>query len=193
MPGCGEDSIQKAAFAVLLVLAETWARLVLPYRQYPWRLVGLVDPRLSLQQKEQICKDFLSSAVSQLDLGFSQRLRSVVTTSRDLLEEGNLRDLIHLLSFGKIVNVEIEDNFARAAAMRRAGAGRPYSQPASAAKHVLAELKASHLSARRKQLSSVRKVGKKPVKAKPQKKQIGLVQDRVCVAVSCHAHYSGQS
>ena len=157
MPGCDEDQLQKGAFSVLHVLLETFIRLVLPYQEFPWRLVGLVDPRLSSQDKQTIVADFMALPLESLDFGFSQRLRSALTSGEELMEGGSFHELILLLSSGKVINVEIEDNFARAAAMRRAGAGRSYSQHASAAKHVLAELRARHQASVAKSFKSTKK------------------------------------
>lgn len=180
MPGCDEDQLQKAGFSVLHVLLETFIRLVLPYQEFPWRLVGLVDPRLSFEEKCTIAADFMAFPLESLDFGFSQRLRSALTSGEELMENGSFHELILLLSTGKIINVEIEDNFARAAAMRRAGAGRAYSQHASAAKHVLAELCARHKTSVAKSFKSTKKSNlklKKTTKSKRKRITAELLQE----------------
>ena len=108
-------------------------------------------------------------------------MRSAIASGDDLLEEGSFSSLISMLSCGKMSNVEIEDNFARAAAMRRSGAGRPYSQHGSAARHLLAELRASHQASMKKNFKRVRakvmKAKKSNFRPKPKPKEVALLQD----------------
>lgn len=114
-----------------------------------------------------------------MDTGFSVRLRSAVQSDDDLLPGGRFEGVIRLLSITKVLNIEIEDNFARAAAMRRAGAGRPYSQHGAGAKHVLAELKAMHLKSVRKAIAknpAKKERAKKGRKTKP-KRFLQLIED----------------
>lgn len=49
-----------------------------------------------------------------MDEGFSKRLRSQMREPRDLLKGGRLHSVVALLSHHKVVNAEVECNFARA-------------------------------------------------------------------------------
>ena len=179
MPGCNHGSLQKAAWSVLTVLGETFVRLVLPYLEYPWRLARLCNPALDREAKLNLVKQFRRAKEEKLDVGFSLRLRSAVNSVDDLLPGGRFEGVIRLLSITKVINVEIEDNFARAAAMRRAGAGRPYSQHGAGAKHVLAELKAIHEKGVRKSIAKFpakKRRTKKATKQKP-KRLLKFIED----------------
>lgn len=109
--------------ALLLVIGEAWSRLHALYQQWPWKLCKLADARIPLEERRQLALDYLSTATDDLDIGFSRRLRPYVGDADSLLPGGRMFHVIDSLTSTKVQNAEIENNFARAAAMRRAGAG----------------------------------------------------------------------
>ena len=111
---------------MLAVIGEVWCRFYLPYQGYPWGLCSLVDPRCGHAEKTQLAAEFISST-QELDRGFSQRLK-VYADVENLLPGGRFHAAIDALSMTKVYNVQVETNFARAAAMRRCGAGAALSQ-----------------------------------------------------------------
>jgi hypothetical protein len=120
-------------------MSEVHLRLVQPYTQWPWRLAQTLDPRLSQADRRQVADDFVASRGCCLDTAFSGKLRAKVHDPQELLI-GPLHQLLKLHFASKIINVEIETNFARASAQRQVMHGRSHSVASMAAKHVLAEL-----------------------------------------------------
>lgn len=136
--------MHKAFSALLVVLGEVWCRLYTPYQRFPWKLCQLADTRVPSQDRHILANQFLKADMAEMDVGYSQRLRAMVQRPEDILEGGRYFKVIDGLTMTKCQNVQVEDNFARAVAMRRAAAGKSYLQSSGASKHVLAELKAAH-------------------------------------------------
>lgn len=108
-------------FCLLHVATCTWIRLISPYSSFPWKLAALVDPRTEPWEKEEIGKEFLLARPCCLDEGFGARLRSKCTEVRQLHEE--FRPVLIQLSHQKVINSEIENNFARAASTAKCARG----------------------------------------------------------------------
>lgn len=70
-----------------------------------------------------LANEFVAAPLETLDVGFSRKLRAYVTSAEDVLPGGNMHHAIDALTSTKCLNSEIENAFARAAAMRRCGAG----------------------------------------------------------------------
>ena len=109
-------------FCFLHVVTCLWRRLVVPYQRFPWRLVRLIDPRLDDEEKHSTAVEFLRAPTCCLDFGFSDRLRSQANTIEKLL--GRWLPVIQSISINKVVNSEIENNFARAVSAARCARGQ---------------------------------------------------------------------
>lgn len=112
-------------FCVLLVATSGWRRLHVQYRMWPWRLVCLIDPRVSQQSKDQVCSAFSRARPCCLDIGCSVRLRSQLREDMDvkkLLQE-EFRSVIDSLSVQKVTNSQIENNFARCVSAAKCARG----------------------------------------------------------------------
>lgn len=137
LPGSGYDSrydqtrfqiqssaLYKLSFALISVASEVFAREYLPYKKWPWALAQLVDNRLSTEQKEALGQRFLESPACCKDEPFGVRLCSAMSTASDILPGHRLFPAVDLMSCHKVHNIEVEDNFARACAMRSASKGQ---------------------------------------------------------------------
>ncbi len=137
LPGCGydsrdadhqdvftTDSLRKLFFAMVAVVGEIHCRVVGPYKKWPWPLVRLVDNRIAASQKQAIARKFFNAKECCLDSFFSQRLQQMAACPEDLLEGGSLHNVVNILSLMKVMNIEVEDNFARASQARQASAGQ---------------------------------------------------------------------
>ena len=111
-------------FAVLHVVTKVWKRLVQPYASYPWCLASIIDPRLDEQERSAQCVAFKATKGCCLDPGFSARLQAKLTEPKLLLPGNTLSPALNLLSHQKVLNAEIEDNFARAASMAKCSRGQ---------------------------------------------------------------------
>lgn len=110
-------------FSVLHILTKIWLNLVHPYAAFPWKLASLVDTRLTEREVQQLGSSFRNAKSCCLDQGFTARLQGRVQSIDSMLPGGQLHGIISLLSHQKILNAEIEDNFARAASTARTARG----------------------------------------------------------------------
>ena len=110
-------------FCVVHVVTCLWRRLITPYSMYPWCLVPLVDPRVGQDEKESVASNFLRAPLCCLDVGFSDRLRSQCTTMESILPGGKWNPLLGVLSHHKVINSELENNFARACSAAKCARG----------------------------------------------------------------------
>lgn len=83
----------------------------------------MVDNRLREDERKQEAHAFLTADAAELDEGFSRRFRQIVTAAHEILPNGHMHCVVDGVSATKVMNIEVEDAFARAAAMRRCGAG----------------------------------------------------------------------
>lgn len=106
-----------------------WRRLVVPYQQFPWRLAALADSRLQPHEHDTVARQFLQSHPCCLDQSFSMRFKSVLQSAEQLKQGGRYHGVIQVLSHNKVINAEVECNFARANAQKRSAAGTVWKQP----------------------------------------------------------------
>lgn len=66
-------------------MTNLWQRLCVPYSQWPWPLVALVDTRLDDGAHGAIAHAFLNCKTCCLDRGFSQPLQGVLETKECLI------------------------------------------------------------------------------------------------------------
>ena len=127
----------------VITVGHLWRRLVKPYRSLPLCLARLVDPLVSEGAKVKLARWLLSLRECCLCAGFLKPLRSLVHSVDDCLY-GIGQHILQSAFHGKSTNIEVETNFARAGSMLAATRGRSDKTPSMFAKHVLAEMKASH-------------------------------------------------
>lgn len=108
-------------FCQMWVATALWRRLHVGYSQWPWRLAALQDPRLSNDEKALICKQFFNAKDCCLDRGVSQPLQRVLEEPSDLT--GRMAPVPESISITKIVNAQIENNFARACSASKCARG----------------------------------------------------------------------
>jgi hypothetical protein len=105
-------------FAMTSVASEMFVRFWVQYLRYPWVLVRLVDPRLPSAERQALAEAFCQAKPCCLDRGFGSILHPRVCYAEDMLEGGALWGLIQTMSMQKVMNIEVEDNFSRAARNR---------------------------------------------------------------------------
>ena len=140
LPGSGIDSSQRddggrSAFGVsivffcqMLVATALWRRLHVVYQQWPWRLAALQDNRLTSTEKTQICEDFCRASDCCLDRGFAKPLQSILGEPVDLLDKFDA--VTKSITVTKVVNSQIENNFARACSAAKCARGVSVLTPA---------------------------------------------------------------
>jgi hypothetical protein len=108
-------------FSQLLVVTALWRRLHVPYQQWPWKLASLEDPRLTPDEKHEVCDLFSRAPDCCLDRGLSKPLKGVIQEPSELLDR--LSAVTRSISVTKIVNSQIENNFARACSASKCARG----------------------------------------------------------------------
>ena len=103
-------------------------RGVWPYLKCPWIWARLTDPRINHAAKAKLAADIATLAQCCGDFGFTIRLQSVIKSESSggpaaLLPGGNLHSTVDMLSVHRVINVKIEDCFARASAQAQASRG----------------------------------------------------------------------
>lgn len=141
--------------------ASLWLEVVFPYLTYPWKLAWLLDPDDLEANAVSLIVAFLKCPPCLLEIGASLMMQQMCLGSNGRATapfNGSLEELAkHLLrgdSFflelllvfftGKSTNVEVEDNFGRAASMRQFLRGKTHHASTMAAKHYTAELQDQH-------------------------------------------------
>jgi hypothetical protein len=81
------ELLKEAQNSTILTICSLWRRLVVIWKSYPWLLVRAVDQRLPLETREQVAQEFMDVDECCLDQQFSRRLRRLVTTPSELLEQ----------------------------------------------------------------------------------------------------------
>ena len=117
-------ALQKLFYAFIAVAAEIHCRLNAPYRKWPWSLVRLADERMPGPQRLALARKFRRASPCCLDPFCGERLQAMVSDPVDLLPQGRLHPTVAVLSMNKVMNIEVEDSFARAARCRASSAGR---------------------------------------------------------------------
>ena len=118
------DVLYMLHFSLVAVVSEFAFRFWIQYLKYPWVLIRLVDPRNSQEARTWLADAFLQQTRPCCrDRGFSALLHEQVQKAEDLMQGGSHWDLLELMSVQKIMNIEVEDNFSRAARTRTATQG----------------------------------------------------------------------
>ena len=112
------NALYQLHYCLVEVAAEFAYRFQFAYAQYPWILARLTDPRIEADEKTSLAKGFLQSKECCLDRGFSLRLQGAMSDYTDVLPGGKLFPIVATMTFHKIMNIEVEDNFSRAARQR---------------------------------------------------------------------------
>jgi hypothetical protein len=139
-------------YLLLLMLCATGNLLcvigkVVPYQSHPFKLCQLIDSSVPRATQVEIATAIFSLPPCCLDPGMSRRIVSMVPQPSvdDLLEGGALFKPLTMSFILKVVNVQVEDVFARASSMRQTSRGKCCTQASQAGKHILAELKSRHV------------------------------------------------
>ena len=98
-----------------------WRRLQVVYQQWPWRLAALQDTRLTDAEKTEICQEFFSALDCCLDRGCAKPLQGILNEPSDLRHKFDA--VTKSISVTKVVNSQIENNFARACSAARCARG----------------------------------------------------------------------
>ena len=105
----------------MLVATALWRRLAVFYQQWPWRLAALQDTRLTEGEKDKICQDFFTARDCCLDRGVSKPLQGIVQKPSDIRHRFDA--VTKSISVTKVVNSQIENNFARACSAAKCARG----------------------------------------------------------------------
>ena len=108
-------------FSICLVMTHIWRRLHVSYCQWPWRLAACVDERLAQSERDAVSSSFFKARMCCLDKGCSAPLQAVLRSESSLA--GEFSDVPRVISVQKIVNSEIENNFARVLSASRCARG----------------------------------------------------------------------
>ncbi len=138
-----DDFIAKLFWACVITTGHIWKRLIRPYRMPPFCLARLVDVNTPPVAKQQLADWVMNLHPCCLCDEFLKPLRTIATSSADLLSGEGHKCLVAAFQT-KNVNIEVENNFARANAMQSANNGHTTKSETLFAKHVLAEMKTVH-------------------------------------------------
>ena len=123
-------------FRTQLVRAFTgaWARLLVPYQAYPWRLARIYDPRLSLSSRQACAEEFLRTSPCCLDAACGRRLREQCSSTDEVL--GATDFMQHMFNGAILCTTWVETQFAL---MKQwlARTHRPLRTAALSCKHLL--------------------------------------------------------
>ena len=104
---------------VLSTAAQVWARLVLVYFEWLWRLFRLVHPDATDAQIDDLCDEFGRALQCDLDVGISVWIMKQLKSSTDLRRMmGMLR---HVGNNGPVANMSLENLLALIKASTPAG------------------------------------------------------------------------
>ena len=145
------DSFIKNVFwCNVLAVGQTWHRLIRKFTMFPWRLAVVSDGDTTDLRRSTVAREFLSANECCLCEGYSKPLRELVgehCRPDDLLPGGKWYLLIKSSFQCLPFNVSVENAFARMKNQQRTSRGRNDVTHTLAAKHVLSEVKSSHLVA----------------------------------------------
>lgn len=138
-----QDFIPHLFWSCVITTGHVWRRLIRPYRMPPLCLARLVDVNTSAAGKRQLADWVMNLPECCQCEEFLKPLRTIVHSSHDLLSAEGYECLVAAFQT-KNVNIEVENNFARANAMQTANNGHTTKSETLFAKHVLAEMKTVH-------------------------------------------------
>jgi hypothetical protein len=134
MPGTAPATYDKHyLWAVLTAMGQLCHHLIRPFRRTPLSLGQLVDERQPWQLKLSVGESFRDKPPCCVD-----------ASVEDILPNGKFATKLCIALRGKNVNVEIEDNLARATNQRAAMRGKAHDAASLIAKHVSAEIVLGH-------------------------------------------------
>ena len=99
------------------------SRGVWPYERSPWVWARIADRRLPLADRRALVSQFVKLPFCCSDSGFTARLQSVIKSEEDLLPDGQFHSVLEIQTMHRVINVKIENNFARAASQSKATRG----------------------------------------------------------------------
>lgn len=120
-------------------------RLVEPYRTLPFCMASLLNTEMPLDEKKSLSEWFCGLQDCCLDTAFGVPLKAQLESPADLMPTGKRYMLLQACFQSKNCTLETENNFARLQSMKRATRGRSDIASSLAAKHLLSEIKLSHL------------------------------------------------
>ena len=112
-----------AFYCSVLCTLELLSRGVWTYLTCPWVWARLVDPRIKESVKRSLIAQLLKIRSRECcgDRGFTIRFLSALGENldpSDLLPGGRWFSTVEMVSAHRVINVKIEDNFARASAQK---------------------------------------------------------------------------
>ena len=126
-------ALYKLHYAMTSVASEFHCRTVAKYMAFPWVLCRLCDPRCTSEDHAAVVSALMRANNCCLDFGFSARLKRFLQEGghdgTSLLMGGEHHGIIQILSAHKVMNIEVEDNFSRAARYRSTTQGQPGNGP----------------------------------------------------------------
>lgn len=111
-------TLYKLHYCLVAVAAEFMFRFWIQYTQFPWVLARLADERIAIEQRSELAASFFNKSTCCLDKGCSLFLQCDMNGPDDLLPGGAHYATIDVLTIQKVMNIEVEDNFSRAARAR---------------------------------------------------------------------------
>ena len=142
----------------MTAIGQCWHRLVNKYQLFPWCLGVVVDGNSPLEPKRHIIESFLALDDCCQSESFCKPLRRVMGSEpsvEDLLPGGQWHLLLKASFQGLPFNIAVENCFARMKNQQRTCRGRQDITHNLAAKHVLSEVKSSHLASLKQHLESI--------------------------------------
>ena len=127
----------------VVTLGQLQHRLLKPYQRLPLSMAALVDTSHSRQHRINLAAQMMQLRPCCVDIWFSAPVLECIRDAGgpESVVDSNLSEELSLSFRGKVSNMEIELNFARAACSRHATHGKSHGILAMVAKHVSAECK----------------------------------------------------
>jgi hypothetical protein len=144
-----DDFVSNVFWCAVTSIGQSNHRLVRKFKLFPWRLAVVSDSNSEESVKTKAATDFLTLNDCCLCEGFGQPLRELVgqdCVATDFLHGGKWALLIKAAFQGLPHNISVENCFARLKNMQQTGRGRSNLVHNLAAKHLLSEVKCSHLT-----------------------------------------------
>lgn len=145
------STMMLASKVLLMLVGHIFLRCVRPFLGWPWRLAKLANGATSQDEKRSIVAAFLVSDKCCLDSGLSQKIRRMMSRESDLLEGQLPVFLADVFARCPMNNVHIENKFGRQRNFNSGTHGRCPDAGTISSKHVLAEMKALHFQAAKRQ------------------------------------------
>ena len=112
---------------MVLCMVELLVRGVWPYSSCPWIWARIGDPRIPLASRFALLNVLLKLKRCCSDSGFTERLQSINAGPEQFMPSEPYHMVIDALTIHRVINVKIENNFARAVSQAKASRGRTLS------------------------------------------------------------------